>query len=235
MRSGDFNAAGTQGFGWVNGIFNPDQSGVPGNSYFIQDLSQGLMYYQDCFFDSFVEMRDGFTSHATGSALNCGFNQGGVIETFAICGGYANNLGFGLGVDGALDLDCIVAGLTIDESSFIGYCNVTGGTIFVYPGTNLIIDDGLNGTAGASLYGAAGLTVGAKSAVLQRSGSTWAARLQLTGTLSLMDTTGPVTTGTSYAGGTWTDSRALTTANLDTYGALTNPKTGATFTIASGP
>jgi hypothetical protein len=55
-------------------------------------------------------------------------------------------------------------------------------------------------------------------------GATWANALKM----AALKLDG-ATTGTSYASGTFTDGRSLTSANLDTYNGLQDPRSGARF------
>jgi len=236
---GDSTDYTTNGMTWVNAIHIPDNGGTPGNSFFAVQLTNQIVNFQDCVFDPFMTSQGGVFTHHSGHFSNCAFNSGGEVSNVSVNGGYSNQYPLTLDEWAVADLDHIAsAGFNPGGAfCFVGYLYVPGTapTIFCYPGTNLIIDDDLNGTPGACLYGGAALTVGANAAVLQRSGGTWANRLQLTGTLSLMDSAGPVTTGSSYAAGAFTDGVAINTTNLDAHGGLQNPVTGARFAIAIGP
>ena len=78
----------------------------------------------------------------------------------------------------------------------------------------------------ATLFGSFALTVTSGATWLNQTGSTYALTLLTSGALKL----GGATTGTSYAGGVWTDGVTITTAHLDANNGLQNPRSGARFT-----
>jgi len=233
-RIADSNSALTQGLWWVNQIYVPDQSGVPGNSYFVTNNTAAIGFWQDCSFDAYVStLAIGLGTHASTNYFNCAAKQGAEIAYGSFCGGFVNTYELALYDWACADLDVIAYQLqTGGLQSLVGYCYVgAGGTgVSTYPGSSLILDDDLNGAAGAALWGPAGLLVTGDSSVVNRSGGSWATRLLLTGSITMADPSGALTTGTSYtpgAPGVWTDGVSLTVTNLDTHGGLQNPRTGA--------
>lgn len=75
-------------------------------------------------------------------------------------------------------------------------------------------------------FGSFSVTVYPGSELWNDTGSTWATKFLTTGALRL----GTATTGTSYDAGVWTSGTTITAANLDTYGGLQDPTSGARFT-----
>ena len=101
------------------------------------------------------------------------------------------------------------------------YCD---GSIEVRPGStmSLYLSDGA--PAIGKLWGPGSLDVSANG-VCFLTGGTWGASLLLSGAITLNG----VATGTKYVAGVWTDGVAITTANLDAFGGLQSPRTGARF------
>jgi hypothetical protein len=236
----DDNVANTFQSVWVESIRIPDASGTVGNSSFVPNISSTVINFQDCVFDAYLIINNGIYTHHGSHFPNCGFNAGASVGYGSIQGGYSALFPIELNDWGDIDLDHIAAAGVAPGGApaLVGYCYVPAGQqLFVYPCTSWILDDQLNGTVGAGLYGGASLTIGANAFFGQRSGSTWAARLLLTGGLFLVDENGSsLSTGTSYTPGTpgvFNDGINLTQANLDTYGALFNPRTNARFSFAN--
>jgi hypothetical protein len=81
--------------------------------------------------------------------------------------------------------------------------------------------------SGAGLWGPGTLEISPMGAYWNLSGTTFATSLQLSGGLTF----GSHNTGTKYVSGTWTDGVSLTTANMDLFGGLQDPLTGARFCL----
>jgi hypothetical protein len=81
--------------------------------------------------------------------------------------------------------------------------------------------------SGAILYGPGTFQLGGPNSALRNASGTWVNVFQV----ASIQLDNGATTGTSYAGGVFTDGRALTQANLDLYRGLQNPVTGSRYTL----
>jgi hypothetical protein len=105
-------------------------------------------------------------------------------------------------------------------STFVG---VATGLSNVFSDGTLNIESSIY--AQSFVWGSYALSVFPESAYINSTGSTFVLKATLTS--GAITWSGTMTTGTSYAGGVWTDGVNLTPANLDANSGLQNPKTGA--------
>jgi hypothetical protein len=100
-------------------------------------------------------------------------------------------------------------------------------TLIIEPSANLVMRAG---TANGVIWGAATVAVYQGGCLLNRTGGTWANNMLVT-TLQLDSTA--KTTGSAYndpTAGLWTNGVSLTSANIDTWGGLQDPISGARYT-----
>jgi hypothetical protein len=184
-----------------------------GTSFYSQVDASGIEvpFFYDCTFGNVLLFRGSYYGTFCGCYSPNGYIFDGSAEIY---GGYVNaiesNWQNGYTV---LDLDVILGSIaTCDgvQFGFVYFVNTStvafNSAWFCYHGI-LYGPGSLLCTTGGSVY---------------FHGSGVAGQLLLTGVITL----GGNTTGTTYAAGTWTDGRALTGANVDTYGALIDPVSG---------
>jgi hypothetical protein len=122
-----------------------------------------------------------------------------------------------------------VGGDTIAHGSTLlrGFTNLhsfySDGLLSLY--TSLVYD--------IAYWGTGGITITPGGVFWNATGTTFAASLLTSGSLTL----GTFTNGSAYVPGTgqWIGGIAITPASIDTYGGLNDPQTGAKFCLTSGP
>jgi hypothetical protein len=231
---GDTNTSVSRNVCWVQGVHVPDVSGTPGFSNMNVNSAAGCSVVCSlCWFDpEFV----GLANNATvGQSFSC-WNNGGVVGySWAFLGGASNTNG-GYFLDGtyvedlsAIDGDIIIhGGLTVKGAySLCGYAYLDASAGSTIAGSQLRIEPYYY--AVPQLWGPGGMDVDGGGALINESGTTWAACMTLSGSLTI----GGITTGTKYAAGVWTDGVTISAANLDTFGGLINPQTTSRYCSAA--
>jgi hypothetical protein len=222
---------------WMQNLWIPDVSGVIGQSEF-NAVPVGIgLFIMSCRIDPFIALL-GADQDVECGAINCWLPGGGFtyysgITSGAVC---TVNASFGLHL---YDLSSIDGNVIFHAGVYSkGFYNIAGLAYFdgsvlpqfvVIHGNQVVLESSQTTTSmAAQLWGPFTFSVeGPNSGVLNQSGSIWADIL----TLNALEMDG-ASTGTSYSAGTWTDGRALTPANLDTYNGLQNPITGSRFANA---
>jgi hypothetical protein len=230
-RGGDSDSTYATGLTWVQNIRVPDVSGTTASTFAPQSGDETIVFV-GCDFDPFLATGPGPEVYQSTYLIGSGSN-GVTLNYGTVLGGYVHTYGLALTGQGDVDLDSILrAGLAVSSSpNYVGYAYVSHQAVldvFVYEAGTLLLDDGLNGTEGATLYGTGNLAVRAQGAFLQSSGGTWATRVYLSGQWSIGNVQSTV--ATMYDAGAWTDGITITAANLDAHsGSLQDPRTGAKY------
>jgi hypothetical protein len=229
---GNATAGGQASVFCVQRVSIPDVSGMPGTSM-LQVSASTTTVFASCNFDPSLQATSTSGHTPTLYFTNCRMNGGGNIEQAVLVGGSFAGSGSVQHTNlrtCEIDGDIILHGNTLATLLFGSYCAL--GYVFVpnslsiEHGSVALIEALLCG--GACVYGST-LDVEAPLAALENdTGGTWANCLQMN-TLELCEQS----TATSYSGGVWTDGRAVTSANLDTYGALIDPSTGSRYSKKS--
>lgn len=230
-RGGDTSATFQGGLTWVQNVHIPDVSGTPGNASFAPQSDDQTIIFVGCKVDAYVETGPGPEVYQSLYWIGCAMEGGGAGSYNTILGGHVHTYPWAMLGSCDMDLDTICrVGITCQgPASNIGYAFVVQGTsvgVLVYNGAMLVLQDDLNGTSGATLYGTANINVRAGGTFLQSSGGTWETRVYTSGTMSFGIS--ETTTGTSYPG--WVDGITVNPANLDAHnGCLMNPRINARF------
>lgn len=230
VRGADSNASGTSGgWFWVQGIDVPDTGGTPGSSYWSTQSPDTYGYFVDSKIDPYL-LANTVSTGAGIEWIDDYLSAGGVLgDVNFVVGGGTPSTSFGLNADGEFsefDGDVVLEG-TQQSSGIFGNYVVTGwvyvsGPMNLYGHSYVRAEDSLNYPS-AALWGPGSLHVN-DAAVYEQIGSvTFASHLLVTGGITI----GGLTTATSYASAVLTDGRSITAANLDTFGALFDVKTGA--------
>jgi len=223
---GDTSAASIGGVAWLQNVFVPDVAGTPGYSYLAVTgtITGCVPWVVSCRIQPYVEMLGQSGGGVLGGfAVNCYLEGGAQVENASMWAGACLLYGVGLGTFGSIDGDAIVEsiGLYGADSAFVGAVYVHT-SYTSYGGGCGKLDPTAYGTG--ALWGPASLALTDRS-TLQLVGGTWVDCLFL----SPLTIEG-VGTGTSYAGGIWTDGIDLTPTNLDAHsGSLQNPRTNCGF------
>lgn len=230
VRGSDTNSAGTSGgWFWVQGIEVPDVSGTNGASYWSTESPDAFGFIVDSKLDPYVVANT--TSASAGLEWIDDILMGGAVYgTFNyVIGGGSVPASYGLAandIGNSFDGDVICAGgpkglSNVSSYTFLGYVYVVG-NLDLWGHSYIRQEDNLY-YSGAALWGPGSLHVHDSSIYEQVGSVTFASHLLVTGGIYIDE----ATTATSYSSGTFTDGRAITAANLDTYDGLMNPKTGA--------
>jgi hypothetical protein len=229
---GNATAGGQASVFCVQRFSVPDVSGVTGTSM-LQIAASTPTAFVSCNFDPSLQARSTSAHTSTLFFANCRFNGGGNFEEVVFAGGSFNALGVATHTNFRVcefDGDIILHGANFAPLLFGSYCLLgyvfVPNSISVEHGSVTLIEALLCG--GACVYGSALDIEGPLAALENDTGGTWANCLQMA-TLELCEQS----TATSYSAGVWTDGRAVTSANLDTYGALIDPSTGSRYSKKS--
>ena len=225
------NTALTTPVCWIQGVHVLDTSGTAGYSTFTVNGQYTNIVFSLCSFDpQFI----GIATIATiGQNFSCWHNGGGTFTSWTALGGASNTAGLytlaGTYLENlaAVDGDIIIHGALIVKMgySLCGYAYIDSKGSSTAASASLRIEPYYY--SGCQLYGAGNFDVDGGGSLVNESGGTWASCLTI-GPL-LID---GLTTGTKYVSGVWTDGVSVTSANLDTYSALQNPKTGSRYSMA---
>jgi hypothetical protein len=129
-----------------------------------------------------------------------------------------------------LEDDLILHSTTIISGGSVSAYNIhfpTSAALIVEPNASVVMRAGV---ANGSIWGPITVAVYQNAALVNRTGGTWANNMLVT-TLQL--TSSGTTTGSAYndpTAGLWTNGISLTSANIDTWGGLQDPISGARFT-----
>jgi hypothetical protein len=225
---GDLSSGGQASAGWVQFTQIADSSGTGGSEYTL--VADGINGMAGCL----VVPR----THVSGlggrgfSAYLFGNSHVGAVVIFS----GAQPFIFGGGLAGGLTLNSAIMsvdGDTILHGAVIANSGTLAGDALYADGAVTIGGIGPSNfrvavavTGARVFWGPASLKIDANSAYWSF-GPTFTANLLLSGTFTL----GTNTTGTKYVAGTYTDGVALTTANMDLFGGLQDPLSGARFTL----
>ena len=211
---------------WIQNIHIPDISGVPGSSTFCPEYEGGELVIDNVWIEAYgLSQPNTFVT----TSANTWWSAGGQFQYTNFVGGAVSGFGAQFEHENWIDGDFILDGGSASTgllyTSFM--CLSAAGQLIMHPGSSVEIRDlGLAPVSGGVMWGPGMLALQANSACVRRLPTpSWAACLNVT-TLHFPSS---ATVGTSYASGVWTDGRALTPANLDTYHGLQDPKTGARF------
>jgi hypothetical protein len=223
---GQLNGSDAGGILWMQWLTIPDSSGTNGSSLVaIQPSYAVTPWLVDMNFQTGVQ-----GGSLSGSGSFSSFYINNMYDTFSLQDGTilgGGNLSFvtAIGQNAGIDGDTISAGVFV-------YGTPTFGGLAYVGSHGLTLDSGQfriepDWYATAVIWGPGGANVNNGSDVENDTGGVWHnACFLLAGTLELEG----ATTGTSYSGGTWTDGRALSAANFDTFQAIQSTKmTGARF------
>lgn len=213
---------------WVQWVHVPDPSGTPGISVLAATAYACSLVYSVCWFDSaFFGSALGTAQRLMGANLSCWHAGGGNFAGWAMVGGSIQTSGEPLSSVfsqvAAVDGDAIIHGESWASGfTVFGYvCLTTGCTMTIIEGSVHIVPYFY---ADAQAWGAGTINVEHGANFQKDVSDNWATCL----TVSNIQLDG-ATTGTSYSAGTFTDGRALSTANLDTYTGLQNVQTGSRY------
>ena len=225
---------------WVQYLTLLDASGEAGNSTFQPSTTGVSTIFVDCVIQPYTVTGHGPEGASSTIFIGCGFEGGVQLAAAVQLAGYSHLYGTSVsGAQGAVDLDAICR----PQCTVFGQDAAIIGTIFVDTG-NLIInaceawlDSDVFGLIGPCVYGPGAIQVvrGGRLFLIggDAGGGTWAGTVKCTGGITMEG----LSTGTKYVAGTpgvFTDGIALTAANLDTYGGLQNPVTGARIANCPG-
>jgi hypothetical protein len=228
---------------WIQQVHVTDVSGSVGYSTYDALAQTGAsVVHSMCWFDP-VFVGRGAPDELNSANLCCWHNGSAAFQSWWAIGGASNTTGaYFLNATylsnlAAVDGDIIIhsgaggggTGLIVKGGySICGWCYLGTGASSTIAGSQLRIEPFF--FASAQLYGPGGLGVNGGGAIINESGTTWAACFTLAGGITLDS----ATTGSAYALGTFVDGITLTAANFDTYVGLQNPRTGSRFSLFSG-
>lgn len=235
-QGGQTQASTIGGTTWMQYIRVPDFSGSPGNSSYNSSVSSvTIPWIVDSSIEPFAFIRGPDASGDVGTlAVNDLFLGGASISDGSVVGGLCELYGCSVYQFGVVDGDVIGteagnnAGINVYEQGFIGLAYSANG-INLFNGARAKLDS-IWYQSPPILWGTGTVNVADNSSLEKVDNNTWTTCLLLT-TLQIDG----LATGTKYIpgdGGTagqWIDSVSVTAANLDSFGGLQNPKTGAKY------
>lgn len=211
---------------WIESVYVPDQSGTPGVTTFLPAFAAGLVMLQDVWVQAyFMTSPIGFVS----TLVNCLLQWGAQFDYTMMLGGAVSNFGVQFEVVNWIDADAIIDAASANSGFLYSglLCIDATGSLIMHPGSSMEIRQNVLPATGF-IWGAGALNLQGNSSVVRRlPTASWATSLNIT-TLTLP---GNATTGTAYNSitGLWTSGIALTSANLDGYHGLQDPRAGARF------
>jgi len=255
-QGGDATPAFTAPVCWVENVYLPDFSGVPGDSCFSPDPNGVGLVFSNCAFDPYVY---GIMPHAGGGGaffINCFLNGSGAFAGNPSV--FMNIVGGSINASASEPMyfcgNCIVDGDTILHGTLPGTvinisvlgqrnyfaCSLDANA-YIAPryGSTLVIQDVYGYGPGVGfpvLWGAGTLdTEPPNSGILNETEDTFANALQV-GALRLDAQTTASSFNPAAAGNPYTAGITITTAHLDTGGAvgspgLQNPVTGSRYAV----
>jgi hypothetical protein len=224
---GDADAAFDSPVVWLQNLYIPDVSGVVGNSTTVAKPYGPGLTLSNCRLDTFLELDGSDGTYGT-YTLNTWLNGGLSFNMSLMIGGASNTAENEYSIFqnvSTFDGDAILHGAVLAKGAYsicgFAYCDAIVSPVH---GGELLLEPASVSATACQLWGPGSTNLeGADSSIQLQVGIglTWTACL----TVSAINIEG-TTTGTSYAAGVWTDGRALTSANLDLYDGLQNPRTG---------
>ena len=227
------SGSSTTGVAWVQGLNFGDTATTAGSSSVtLRFTQQGVVSLVSS--QALLQVYSDSTGAPLDNRILCSFAPNGAwISGIDLYGGavgttaaYLTTVGGALNVQ--LRYDIILHGsTTIGSGALTSAYNVhvpSGATVIVQSaGAMSLRAGGFNG----ALWGAGTVQPYQGGLVVNRSGSTWAATVLMA---ALKLTSNALTTGTVYSGTSFTNSVSITSANIDTYGAIFDVNSGARFT-----
>lgn len=232
---------------WIQNVHIPDVAGAIGSSEFAPRADACGLIMSNCIIDPYLDCNSEDVGASGEYFINCWIPGGGQLSgsyelaNCGIIGGALNTSTVGqVTCSGHVIVagDCIVHGNTVPgkpnvsiyagPNYFQAYFDAKVIAAPRYGGTFVIADNfGLGPGAGhPALWGPGTLSTEAPNVgIFNETGDTWTNCLQL----AHLSLDGGVV-GSAYAGGLWTNNVALTTANLDIYRSLQNPRSGSIYT-----
>jgi hypothetical protein len=246
-QGGDATVSFTAPAVWVQYLHIPDVTGTPGFSEFAPTSDGCGLVMSGMWVDPYLFATTA-NAGASGTIFMNSFLNGGCqlegsyefANASVISGSVNTAKNTNLECEGhtILSGDVIVHGTTVPGSpnvSFIASPNYVQAYFDAnviaaarYGGGTLVLQDNFllgPGTGHPVLWGPATLgTEPPLAAICNETGDTWVHALTVGST-----TLDGASTGTSYAGGVWTDGVSVTTAHLDSDNGLQNPRTGSRY------
>lgn len=234
---GSTAAGGTFSTFWVQNIWVPDASGTPSFSTFFAQPNAMGMVFSNVRMDMWL-MFQGANQYIDAVAQNTWLNGCGQLQFAGAVGGALCTQSVSSGTHlfdlASLDGDLIVhggmyvKGSTYDIMGTVYFdASITPQMAIIHGGDVQLEPSGGLASTTTALWGPGTMNLESPgSSISNESGTLWANILMMGGY-----SIDGVTTATSYSAGVWTDGRAITPANLDTYNGLQNPRTGARFSF----
>ena len=231
---GDSNAGFTTPAFWVQFIHIPDSSGVVGASELVIKTFAPSITLSAVTCDPFLNF-DGYNTVYGANLAGVWMPGGATLVDAFVFGGASNTLlGFETGSFGSnFDGDVLMHGAFLYTTGFsftgIGAVYIDGLFTGAHGSNALMLTSGVTipASPGGVLWGPGSVNLEGPQTSFQLAavgGATFANSWKVTNLLLE-----GAATGTSYAGGVWTDGIATTPANLDTHNGLSNPRTGVRF------